>query len=244
MPMCGTGVGVGVGSGSVKVWRPTMLGSTCKLWLRPESSFLTITGGKVETWLDQSGAGNDFTQANAALRPVYTASDPAFNGMGSATLTGTELLSRATFVWAACHVFYVSKYAEDPAVSWIEWAPLPWCASAADGDVFWADRTMYYGLASSARKSCGQPAAILTTKHKTESLSKAGGYSLTVGTEALYSTAVNTVGWPAGTVDIGARAVPVTGFHGKLSEVIACDTEQTGINLANIRAYLTAKYAL
>jgi len=41
-----------------------------ELWLR--SDLVALTGGKVSTWPDKSGNGNDFTQAVGANRPLYT----------------------------------------------------------------------------------------------------------------------------------------------------------------------------
>jgi hypothetical protein len=50
-------------------WSPLSLGSTLKLWLRGDLG-IHLTSGAVDTWADQSGNGNNATQANAPMRPV------------------------------------------------------------------------------------------------------------------------------------------------------------------------------
>jgi len=44
----------------------------CFLWLKPDAGVI-LTSGKVSTWSDQSGKGNDFTQATSANRPTVDA---------------------------------------------------------------------------------------------------------------------------------------------------------------------------
>lgn len=47
-------------------------------------------GGFVGTWQDQSGGARHVTQANAARRPIYAASDPDFLGAPSIAFDGTD----------------------------------------------------------------------------------------------------------------------------------------------------------
>lgn len=45
-------------------------GGNLRLWLRADTGVTTTTGSTVTTWLDQSGQGNNATQATAGFRPV------------------------------------------------------------------------------------------------------------------------------------------------------------------------------
>lgn len=73
-------------------WSPKYLSS---LVLDLDASIgVTLTSGKVSTWADQSGYGNDYTQATAGSRPVVTAS--VFGGLPAVTGTASTSMTRAT----------------------------------------------------------------------------------------------------------------------------------------------------
>lgn len=55
---------------------------------------IALTSGAVSTWADQSGAGNDYTQATSIRRPVVTAS--VFGSLPAVTNTSSTWLQRAT----------------------------------------------------------------------------------------------------------------------------------------------------
>lgn len=78
---------------------PDIAGNT--LWLRADLG-ITLNGGVVETWSDQSGAGNHVTQGTAANRPAYSAAGGA-NGRAMLSFDGTnDALVKASFT-AALH---------------------------------------------------------------------------------------------------------------------------------------------
>lgn len=64
------------------------------LWLRADMG-ITLAGAKVSAWADQSGNGNDFTQAVDARRPTFTASDANFNNQAVVTGSATTFLASA-----------------------------------------------------------------------------------------------------------------------------------------------------
>ncbi len=64
------------------------------LWLRADLG-ITLAGSKVSAWADQSGNGNDFTQAVDARRPTFTASDANFNNQAVVTGSATTFLASA-----------------------------------------------------------------------------------------------------------------------------------------------------
>ncbi len=71
---------------------------------------VTLTSGKVSTWADQSGLGNDFTQGTAGDRPVVTAS--VFGSLPGVTNTAATVVTAATSpltIGSARTVFAVIK---------------------------------------------------------------------------------------------------------------------------------------
>lgn len=76
----------------------------CTLWLRGDLG-VTLTGGKVSTWADQSGNGHDVVQANAALRPTPVASSATLNNLPAISFdhaTGTYLQGLFAAFVTAC----------------------------------------------------------------------------------------------------------------------------------------------
>lgn len=67
------GSGAGFGGGFNHTWLPNEL-PLCKLWLRGDMG-ITLNGGNVSSWADQSGLGNNFTQATALNQPLYVPSN-------------------------------------------------------------------------------------------------------------------------------------------------------------------------
>lgn len=77
-----------------------------------DGSVATRIAGKVSAWPDQGPSGDAAriaTQADASLRPTYTAVDAGYNGQATLTFTGSSYLSTTT--WNAALVqpttFYV-----------------------------------------------------------------------------------------------------------------------------------------
>jgi hypothetical protein len=74
-------------------WTPAMIPGAVGWW----RADLGVTTGSTFTWADQSGAGNNLSQATGGLQPSFTASDPNFGGnpsiSGFVHATGTTLAS-------------------------------------------------------------------------------------------------------------------------------------------------------
>lgn len=64
---------------------PTDL-SGCVLWLRPDSSHVTLNGSDVSGITDRSSASNDASQGTAANQPLWQSSSANFNGYPSVRL--------------------------------------------------------------------------------------------------------------------------------------------------------------
>lgn len=57
-------------------WGP-LTESNCVLWLQADRG-ITLNGGDVAAWADQSGAGNNHAQGVAANQPLYVAGPPSY----------------------------------------------------------------------------------------------------------------------------------------------------------------------
>lgn len=70
-------------------------------------------GEPIATWSDESGAGNDATQTNAAEQPVYVAANPGFKGHATVRFDGTDdymELPSTTCNVGSFTMFAVAKY--------------------------------------------------------------------------------------------------------------------------------------
>lgn len=74
-------------SGGAPLWTPAQLAPYA--WYRGDLG-ITLVGGKVSAWADQSGNGAHLTQSSDPLRPTYTASVAARGGC-PAVVTGAGL---------------------------------------------------------------------------------------------------------------------------------------------------------
>lgn len=74
----------GAEAGSASVITPkSIFGSSLELWLRADLG-ITLNGGNVSAWADQSGKGDanrNALQGTAALQPLWTAAKAAYAGM-------------------------------------------------------------------------------------------------------------------------------------------------------------------
>ena len=67
----------------------------CALWLRADGGLTMGDGNRVASWSDQSGNGNDLTQATAAAQPVLQASSTAINDQPAITFDAAAASSLA-----------------------------------------------------------------------------------------------------------------------------------------------------
>ena len=90
----------GRGASSGLVWTPRAI-TGLQLWLRADMG-ITLNGGNVSAWADQSGTGDankNVVQATAGLQPAFTAADGSYNSKSTVGFTGSQLLRSAA--WAA-----------------------------------------------------------------------------------------------------------------------------------------------
>jgi hypothetical protein len=68
-------------------WQPTDIGG-CKIWLRSDLGITKDPSDRVSIYADQSGNGNDFTQATDAAKPVWRSA--YFNGQDALQFDGAN----------------------------------------------------------------------------------------------------------------------------------------------------------
>lgn len=69
--------------------------SGLKLWLKADAG-ITLASGNVQTWADQSGNGNDVTQATSGSRPAFNAT--SVNGLPGVTFASGKQLANTVNV--------------------------------------------------------------------------------------------------------------------------------------------------
>lgn len=70
-------------------WLPTSL-SSLAAWYRGDMG-VTLNGGTVSAWADQSGNGRHLTQGTAAQQPTYVAASASYNNLPALTFSGDWL---------------------------------------------------------------------------------------------------------------------------------------------------------
>lgn len=73
------------------------------LWLKSDVG-ITLNGSNVSAWDDQSGAGNDATQATAASQPAFADDEVTFDGSDDFLTIDTTLATSACSFFAALSV--------------------------------------------------------------------------------------------------------------------------------------------
>lgn len=164
------------------------------------SSLLTFVGagdGRVVTLYDQAGS-NNYTQATAINQPLIVASGSLRTDDGTTPAiyfgTSVEFLASSAWSGSAVSAYYVARVTDDPTTSYIG-ALVGDVGTAAATDTFpFTDGNVYYGLASNARKSCGNPTPALNAAFLATCVSASANWNLRVNSAAFYSTGTNTVG--------------------------------------------------
>lgn len=104
------------------IWTPAKLPNLA-LWLRADLG-ITLNGSKVSAWADQSGNANNFSQANGANQPTFTASDATLGNkpsVSNATKDANITMSNSTLSlaqpWTLWSVTYTSDTTENTNVA-------------------------------------------------------------------------------------------------------------------------------
>jgi hypothetical protein len=240
------GLGGRLGSrGGAAAWSPLDLGSTLKLWLRGDLG-ITLNGGDVSAWADQSGNGQHFTQATGAQQPLYVASGISSMPSVAFTAANNDFLASTGFpALTAGHVFIVMQSIADPPPGHPDLGGL-WLfddTGANDSHIPFSDGNVYDCFGTTVRKTTVNPAPSFTSPRIYAVKSAANVWANYLDGVLLWDLGggSNTVSFPA-TPRLG-RSQNV--YHnGSIAEVILCDAVQSAGNETDILDYLGARYTI
>jgi hypothetical protein len=194
------------------------------LWLRAGD------GGSVSAWTDKSTTGANFSQASGPIQPVFTASDPNFNGQGSLTFSATDACMTSATSIAIKHIFIVANH---PAATFSALSTTM-TKGAAGGDF------IFRGAGGSLPDWRTSDDAAGTRIRDNEVTSVA----LDVANRAHIYEKVLTSTATASTWTIG-RDPGTSGrqWKGGIAEIVAFNTTVTGDTLARVKLGLKQRYA-
>jgi len=232
----GLGLGMGVAAGPIASFVPTDL-SGITLWLRAG------VGYSSGTWLDQSGAGHNFTQASGPAQPTTgtIAGQPAlvFNGTSQYLSSAASAFSGQT----AGEAFIVMQLDADPPATGA--GGLWTFGTGASDHTPFTDGVIYSGWGSDTRKTTVDPATSMASAACIYNIrSAANAWSSHLNGTQLFTTATNSVAFPSVCV-IGSGNVAGSVFHkGKIGEVLVFNRVLTSDERTSNLAYLGSLYGI
>jgi hypothetical protein len=213
-----------------------------KLWLEAGAG-VTLSGSNVTAWADQSGNGNNCSQATGADQPTFSSStiggQPGLVFSGSQFLTGAANLDTGS---SARTLVVILKSSTTQAGSvftygtggsrWITWDGLSGITGAT-----WSDTT---NIATSTPSTASTPSALTWSS---------AGPGTNVINYSINGTAqtVTTGNWTNTSSRTGytvAANTTVQGFNGTICEILAYDHVLSGADFATLYGYLGAKYSI
>ncbi len=240
-------IGMGLGlnfltSALVPSFNPLSI-SGCSLWLRADLG-VSLTGGVVSSWADQTTNANNYGQSTAGFRPTVAT---AIGGQSTINFlaSGTQWLLGPSFsALTAADVFIVLKYSTT--------ALSRFCRFGSYGDAdYWpfVDGHGYLSIGSTVRQDVGLLNPIATSGQLLEVISTSSEFSAFQNGIQRFTTATNTVGWePSGSL-IGASTSTgiVPGslvWNGDIAEWIIYDHKLSTPDRTALKSYLASRYGL
>jgi hypothetical protein len=224
------------------------------LWLRSDVG-VTLNGATVSKWADQSGQGNDFTQATAPNQPTLV--PQALNGMPVVQFDGANSFLGGKIAGGLAYRT-VCLVLEDGGSNAANHDGVAAVLGAAGAAGVYVDTTTYHvavdgsganattTAVSSTRATSGYHAYCVTYASATTT-SNSSVYvdglpqATFAGTPAAIVTSPSTVAY-----DLGARndGFDTRRWKGDLAELVAYDRVLTGPEIAQVSAYLMQRQGL
>lgn len=194
------------------------------LWLRGDLG-ITLNGGAVAAWADQSGAGNHVAQASGVRQPTFVAADANLNNRPSVRFNVSDNVlvgPSATFAW-------IGAVATHPAATFVQF-PALFARDGANRFLIGNDATANWAVGGSA---------IAGTAYRNGA---ATGVALTGANAPQFYEFVPTVP-TAGAFQIGGGLATILDWLGTGGEFFATvGAPPSAGNLLTLRAYLTTRY--
>jgi len=198
----------------------------------------------IDTWLDSSGEGNDFTGAGAA-RPLYRTTTVTINGFPVAYFDGVDDLLSTVFTttgFTAASIFIVAQVASDPPAIASKTGLWRWNPSNFDTHMPYTDGVIYDGSFTTARKTVGNEVPSLAGPFQYNVISASGSWKARLNGVEVFATASNTVA-TGGTVQIG-KSDGAYFFNGAIAEILVYDEALSDGDRDLVELYLATKYDL
>lgn len=217
--------------------------ATLELWL-PASVYTT---GATDTWPNQALAPvhwtGTYSQATAANKPTYNASDANFNNQPSLSFTGAVAAQylQQTIAGgpAAVTWIWIIKAAADPVAA----QRGPWSTGTIISNHYPTGAFIYDDTGSTTRYNWDPTPNLASTMRMYAVRSQSGSWAATIDGSATFSSGTNTVGWTA-TQRIGSSGALTAGntFVGQIAEVIVVRSIITAGEQATLLSYINNKY--
>lgn len=201
------------------------------LWIDPSFVRVTLASGKVSAFTNRGSLGGTVAQAMGANQVAWNVHDANFRGRASVSSVQASLyplpdLSALT----SGEIFAVLKKAADPSTGGaggsggIHQIGL---VAAGSTHVPFTDGVIYDASGSTVRKTAGNPTPSLASPFLYDVWSATTDWSLRLNRASFFTTAVNTVSFPAaGTLFQSSAAGPI-GMVGELVSYIVCSAKQS-----------------
>lgn len=214
----------------------------CALWL--EGDNVTQASNVVSSWNDKSGNGRHFAPTGGG-EPTYQATGGPSGGPVIYFPTGKDVRRGSDPFGALTAADFYAVLKMDNASTGTGTTNAPWYFCEAASNDLWKFSTgpnLYCGVVSTTRQTCGNPSQAMTAWHLARVTSTATEFTVKVGTQSLYTTGTNTVGFPAtcvvgsGLVGSGASMV------GHLGLVLMFGSKRSADEDTRIKDYVTARF--
>ena len=226
----------------------------CKLWLEADAgvykdagSTLAGNGDAVQQWNDQSGNGNNVTQATSGNRPTFATA--VVNGLPSVRFSASASqffdagapLSGAT----AGSLFVALKRNSSPPADGTSAGFMQWSTADAAPWYPWTDGHIYESFGTTARKDTGAASGLATFRIYAVIAAASDWTNFLDGTQQFHTTS-NTVAFKTSGSTVGKSSDGgATGyFDGDIVEVILYDSALSSTDRASVTTYLAQKYGI
>lgn len=210
------------------------------------ASSVVKTGTTVTGWTDLSGHGHTWAAA-AGKEPTYQAT----GGPGSVPdvrFASGKVMSLGSSPFAALtagHIYVVWKFDNAVSGSGSNGAWMLDSDTANGNYIPFSDGKIYDGFGSTARKAtAAAPNPAVTSWHVYEAISTSTEWTVQQNNVQIYTTATNTVGWPATAFLGGNSATPDISMVGDIAMVLLLDHKASAAEDTAIHAFTTDAFGV
>ena len=213
-----------------------------RLWLKADTGVIADAKGNIARWTDQSGKGNDATQATAGSRPTLAAN--SLNGLPAVQFTASKnqwfalpnIMNGATAGEAFVVVQVASGSPSSPSSLW--------SLGSAGADYFPnIDGTIAESFGSNTQYNIGCPANGLGQYVLYNVSAQPGQWLAQIDGITVASSGGNAVAFGS-TPTLGSDYWGDCFFDGDIAEIIVYENALTADQRAAVGAYLQGKYAI